>query len=53
MPRLKPKEGIKPTGDLLVTIRVLLPTNLSDEARTAAVAFLDLVDPPGRRAPTS
>lgn len=53
MPRLKPKEGVKPTGDLLVTVRVTLPTNLSDEARTAAVDFLDLIDQPGPRAPTS
>jgi curved DNA-binding protein len=53
MPRLKPKDGVKPTGDLLVTIRVSLPTNLSDEARTAAVAFLDLVDQPDPQAPTS
>ncbi|HEY8809142.1 MAG TPA: J domain-containing protein, partial [Solirubrobacterales bacterium] len=53
MPRLKPKEGIKPTGDLLVTVRVILPTNLSDEARTGAVAFLDLVDQPDPRARTS
>ena len=53
MPRLKPKEGVKPTGDLLVTVRVVLPTNLSDEARTAAVAFLDLVNQPDPRAPTS
>ena len=36
MPRLKPKDGVKPTGDLLVTVRVILPTNLSDEARAAA-----------------
>ena len=53
MPRLKPKDGVKPTGDLLVTIRVLLPTNLTDEARTAAVTFLDLVDQPDPRASTS
>jgi hypothetical protein len=53
MPRLKPKEGVKPTGDLLVTVRLILPTNLSDEARTAAVAFLDLVDQPDPRAPSS
>jgi len=53
MPRLKPKEGVKPTGDLLVTIRVILPTNLGDEARTAAIVLLDLVDQPDPRAPTS
>jgi len=53
MPRLKPKEGLKPTGDLLVTVRVILPANLDDEARAAAVTFLDLVDQPDPRAPTS
>ena len=50
MPRLKPKEGVKPTGDLLVTVRVVLPTNLGDEAQAAAIAFLDLVDQPDPRA---
>jgi len=53
MPRLKPKDGVKPTGDLLVTVRVVLPANLSDEARSAAVAFLDLVDQPDPRATSS
>ena len=49
MPRLKPKEGIKPTGDLLVTVRVILPANLGDDARAAATTFLDLVDQPDPR----
>jgi curved DNA-binding protein len=53
MPRLKPKEGVKPTGDLLVTVRVILPANLGDEARASAVAFLDLVDQPDPRATTA
>jgi DnaJ-class molecular chaperone len=53
MPRLKPKEGVKPTGDLLVTVRVILPTDLGDEARTAAVTLLDLVNQPDPRASTS
>jgi DnaJ-class molecular chaperone len=53
MPRLKPKEGVKPSGDLLVTVRVILPTNLSDDAQAAAIAFLDLADQPDPRAPTS
>jgi DnaJ-class molecular chaperone len=52
MPRLKPKEGIGLNGDLLVTVRVILPTGLNDEARTGAVAFLDLLDQPDPRAPT-
>jgi curved DNA-binding protein len=50
MPRLKPKEGVKPSGDLLVTVRVVLPTNLSDEAGAAAGAFFDLIDQPDPRA---
>jgi len=50
MPRLKPKEGVKATGDLLVTVRVALPTNLGDEAQAAAIGFLDLVDQPDPRA---
>jgi curved DNA-binding protein len=53
MPRLKPKDGVKPTGDLLVTVRVILPTNLSAEAQTAGVAFLELIDQPDPRATTS
>jgi curved DNA-binding protein len=35
------KEG---RGDLYVRVRVLLPSNLSDEAKQAAEQFLDLVD---------
>jgi DnaJ-class molecular chaperone len=38
------------TGDLLARIRVVLPTDLSDEARAAATAFTDLVDQPDPRA---
>ncbi len=52
MPRLKPKEGLKPNGDLLVTVRVILPTNLDPKANAAAADFLDLVDQPDPRAPT-
>jgi DnaJ-class molecular chaperone len=36
-------------GDVLVRIRVVLPTALSDEARAAAITFLDLVDQPDPR----
>jgi curved DNA-binding protein len=36
-------------GDLLVRTKVVLPTNLSDEASAAAKAFLDLVDQPSPR----
>jgi DnaJ-class molecular chaperone len=37
-------------GDLRVRTRVVLPTNLSDEARAAAQRFLDLVEQPDPRA---
>jgi DnaJ-class molecular chaperone len=46
MPRFK-GEG---AGDMLVRTRVVLPTDLSDEDRAAATAFLDLVDQPDPRA---
>ena len=46
MPRLK---GGTP-GDLYVKVRVILPTHLSDEAKAAAEAFLDLVAQPDPRA---
>lgn len=36
-------------GDVLVRIRVALPTGLSDEARAAATTFLDLIDQPDPR----
>jgi len=37
-------------GDLFVRVRVVLPTDLSDEAKAAATAFVDLVDQPDPRA---
>ncbi len=37
-------------GDLLVRVRVVLPTNLSDSATAAADRFLDLTDQPDPRA---
>ena len=46
MPKLR-AEG---AGDLYVRVRVVLPTNLSDEAKQAATPFLDLVDQPDPRA---
>jgi DnaJ-class molecular chaperone len=46
MPRFK-GDG---TGDLLVRVRVVLPTNLSEEARRAARRFLDLAKQPDPRA---
>jgi molecular chaperone DnaJ len=45
MPRMKGGG----TGDLYVKVRVVLPRTLSDEARTAATTFLDLVDQPDPR----
>jgi DnaJ-class molecular chaperone len=36
-------------GDLFVRVRVVLPTDLSDEAQAAAAAFLDLADQPDPR----
>ena len=49
MPRLK-GDG---AGDLYVKVRVVLPTDLDDEAREARPAFLDLVDQPDPRATTT
>jgi DnaJ-class molecular chaperone len=46
MPRLK-GDG---TGDLYVRARVVLPTDLSNEAQAAATRFLDLVGQPDPRA---
>jgi curved DNA-binding protein len=45
MPKLKGAES----GDLLVTIRVVLPTNLSDDARAAARRFFELAAQPDPR----
>ena len=38
------------TGDLLVRIRVVLPSSLTDEATAAAAALADLIDQPDPRA---
>jgi DnaJ-class molecular chaperone len=46
MPRFK-GDGV---GDLYVRVRIVLPTNVSDEARAAADRFLDLADQPDPRA---
>lgn len=45
MPRFK-GEG---HGDLLVRLKIVLPTDLTETARAAAQAFLDLVDQPDPR----
>ena len=47
MPTLK-GEG---TGDLLVRVRLVVPTDLSDEARAAAERLFDLIDQPDPREP--
>lgn len=49
MPRLKPKSGEPATGDLLVKVKVILPTDLSDEDREAARRLVELVDQPDPR----
>ena len=46
MPRLKATGS----GDLFVTVRVVLPSGLSDEAKEAARRFLDLAQQPNPRA---
>lgn len=46
MPRFK-GDG---TGDLFVRIRVVLPTDLTDEAKAAATKLVDLIDQPDPRA---
>ena len=49
MPRLKPKHGDSPMGDLLVKVKVVLPTALSEEARAAAERFVGLTAQPDPR----
>jgi curved DNA-binding protein len=44
-----PRFNARGFGDLYVKARVLLPTNLTPEARVAAEAFFDLVDQPSPR----
>lgn len=53
MPRLRPKAGEPPSGDLLVKIRVVLPTKLSDEALVAARRLVELADQPDPRTTTT
>ncbi len=52
MPRLKPAASQPPTGDLLVKIRVVLPTGLSGDALDAARRFVELADQPDPRTAT-
>lgn len=53
MPRLKPKAGEPSSGDLLVKIRVVLPTKLSDDALAAARRLVELADQPDPRTTTT
>jgi curved DNA-binding protein len=52
MPRLKPRAGEAPTGDLLVRVKVTLPTDLSADARDAARRLVELADQPDPRRET-
>jgi DnaJ-class molecular chaperone len=45
-----PKFKGEGAGDLIVRIRVVMPTNLSDEAKAAAASLADLIDQPDPRA---
>jgi curved DNA-binding protein len=49
MPRLKHGAGEPATGDLRVRVKVILPADLSDEAREAARRLAELVDQPDPR----
>jgi curved DNA-binding protein len=51
MPLLKPRAGEPATGDLLVRVRVVLPTKLSDDAVTVARHFVELAGQPDPRTP--
>jgi len=50
MPLLKPRAGEPAAGDLLVRIRVVLPTKLSDDALATARRLVELADQPDPRA---
>jgi len=53
MPRLKPKSGESPTGDLLIKVKVVLPSGLSDDARGAARRLIELAGQPDPRGETT
>jgi DnaJ-class molecular chaperone len=53
MPRLKPKSGEKETGDLLIKVKVVLPTGLSVEAVDAARRLAELAAQPDPRGETA
>ncbi len=49
MPRLKTKAGEAAVGDLLIKVKVVLPTGLSDQANEAARRFVELAAQPNPR----
>ncbi len=49
MPRLKPKSGETAVGDLLIKVKVVLPTGLSDKAGEAARRLVELAAQPDPR----
>ncbi len=49
MPRLKPKPDEPAFGDMLVKVKVILPTDLSEGGREAARRLVELVDQPDPR----
>lgn len=49
MPRFGAAEGDPPTGDMLVTVRVVLPTDLDDEAKGVGRHFIELARQPDPR----
>ena len=49
MPRLRSRPGEPATGDLLVKVRVVLPSSLSDEAIEAAQRLVELAGQPDPR----
>ena len=44
MPHFKADPGLTAAGDLMVTVKVVLPTKLDEAATEAARRFLELVD---------
>ncbi len=50
MPRFRAADGEAPAGDMLVTVRVILPTDLDEEAKEAGRRFIELTRQPDPRA---
>ena len=49
MPGFGAADGEAPAGDMLVTVRAILPTTLDDEATEAGKRFIDLARQPDPR----